>query len=1448
MHGTFRSTLNFRSALGLLACGLTLFGGAAGAQQAPAQAASRPVDFSRDKTLYVIGYSHLDTEWRWNYPQVIREFLPNTLHDNFALFEKYPDYIFNWTGSNRYRLMKEYYPEDYQKLKAYVAAGRWYPNGSNVEEGDVDMPSEESILRQILYGNQFFRREFGVASNEFMIPDCFGFPASLPSLFAHAGLTGFSTQKLTWGSAVGIPFNVGVWEGTDGQSVIAALNPGSYNSSIDQDLSNDGRWLQRLTEDGAKSGVFVDYRYYGVGDRGGAPGESSVQWMEKSLAGGGPVQVRSAKASEMFDKITPAQRAALPRYKGDLLLTHHSAGSLSSQAAMKRWNRKNELLADAAERASVAADWLGAAPYDRARLSDAWLRFLPGQFHDLMAGTALPKSYEFAWNDQLLAMNEFTGVLGQAAGGVVRGLDTRVEGTALAVYNPLSVARQDAVEATVTFPAGRVPAAVRVFDPQGKEVPSQTLGRDGDGLKVLFLAKAPAVGFAVYDVRPAKDAAKGDPALRVTTSSVENARYRVTLNAAGDIASVYDKAAKKEMLAGPARLAFLHENPAEFPAWNMDWEDQSKPPSAFVDGLPTVKIVENGPARVALQVERTANGSRFIQTIRLSAGDAGNRVEIKNNIDWKSQECALKAVLPLTVANPLATYNWELGTIQRSSNDPKKFEVPSHRWLDLTGTDGAYGVSVLDDCKYGSDKPDDNTLRLTLLYTPGVRGGYQDQATQDWGRHEFVYALQGHAGGWQAAGTQWEALRLNQPLIAFQAPAHGGPLGRSFSLASVSTPQVSIQTIKKAEESDEVVVRFNELAGKPAPDVRFAMAAPILSAREINGQEQPVGGASVLNGKLAFSMDAYRPRAFALKLAPAPARLVAPASVPLDLPYNAAVTSAAPGKTDGDFDGKGNAIPAEMLPKTLTASGVLFQMGPTGEGQKNAVSAAGQSLSLPPGKERRVYLLAASSGGDVPAAFLVDGKPTTLQIQSWQGYVGQWDTRLWQGEVRELTYDWPNPIAGLTPGYIKPTPVAWYADHKRLASGQNDPYQFCYLFQYALPVPDGAKTLTLPSNAQVKIMAATVARNPNADTVAAQPLGEALERSGGRTPQIVAPAGVAKDAVAVSVTPPLYYSSNLRYTLDGTTPSPASAVYTGPVTVAKTTVVKAAEFDAYGVPGPVQTARVEVNDVTPPALLSVSTALASRSVGLQFSEGVDKAAAENPASYRLSPTGAVQAAALGADGRSVTLTLSAPTAPGTTLAVTGIRDLSPQANAVAAGTVRPIEIARPVAEQKDALAFTGKGDGFSRQNISGLPTKGTDPWTINLFAYMDAQPGELTILGGFGDGGDNSGQERYIIENKQGIYFWGSNIDIASGVPYDLGQWQMVTATFDGQTVRLYKNGQEIKSDTAVFSDAQPTARLAPPSPWGSGHPFTGKIQNFTVWNRALDPASIQALRADGPK
>src|SRR5580698_10630857 len=275
-------------------------------------------DITKQPTLYVVPYAHLDTQWRWEYPQTISEYLLKTMRVNFYYMDKYPHYVFNWSGSNRYRFMKEYYPADYARLKGYVAKGQWYPAGSSVEEGDVNLPSAESIFRQVLYGNTYYRKEFGKASFEYMLPDCFGFPASLPTILAASGIKGFSTQKLSaaWQPAPkiggpdspektpeGIPFNVGIWTGPDGETVLAALNPGGYGSEINSDLSKapvpaaeppagspaprrgpqETDWPARIEIDGEATGVFADYHYIGTGDIGGATNEESVKLLEATV-------------------------------------------------------------------------------------------------------------------------------------------------------------------------------------------------------------------------------------------------------------------------------------------------------------------------------------------------------------------------------------------------------------------------------------------------------------------------------------------------------------------------------------------------------------------------------------------------------------------------------------------------------------------------------------------------------------------------------------------------------------------------------------------------------------------------------------------------------------------------------------------------------------------------------------------------------------------------------------------------------------------------------------------------------------------------------------------------------------------------------------------------------------------------------------------------------------
>ena len=1055
------------------------------------------LDLSHQPTLFEVGYSHLDTEWRWGYPQVISEFLPNTVHQNLPLFQKYPHYVFNWSGANRYRLMKEYHPEDFENVRLAVAAGHWWPAGSSWEENDVNVPSSESLIRQLLFGHDFFMQEFGTESHEYMLPDCFGFPASLPSVLAHCGIRGFSTQKLTWGSAVGIPFNVGEWIGPDGNSVIAALNPESYGTVVKDDRSHSAKWLARIQDNGAKSGVFADFTYFGVGDRGGAPAENSVKLVEQAVDTNGPVRVICTRADAMFDSITDEQRVRLPKYKGDLLLTEHSAGSLTSEAYMKRWNHENESLAYAAESASVAAWLVDASPYPREKLNRAWELVLACQFHDMLPGTCLPKVYQYCWNDEIVAMNSFAEVLRDSVGAVACGLNTRVDGTPLVVYNPLSIDREDVVQAELNpSDVWHVGTAVQVYDGDGKPVPTQVLSNETDEqagkTRFLFLAKVPSLGFAVFSAKPVGNSALESTGLKASARMLENARYKVTLNDAGDIASIFDKSVGHELLASPARLDFLTESPHRYPAWNMDWSDRTNAPRAYVGGLPKIEIVENGPVRVALRVEREAEGSTFVQTIRLAAGDAGNRVEVANTIDWQSRGCSLKADFPLAVANPEATYNWDLGKIERENNNSKKYEVPTHQWFDLTDKAGGYGVSILTGSKFGSDKPADNDVRLTLLYSPDVskNKSYQEQRWQDWGRHDFVYGIYGHSGDWRQGGSDWQALRLDQSMFVFTTASHGGKLGRSFSLLKLNSDKVAVRAVKLAEHSDDVIVRVQELAGRQEKAVELS-AENIKEAAEVNGFEKLLKPLHVRSGvRMDFTPYQLRSLALTMNRDTAPHSEIAGAvtSEPIALPYNLAAFGFRGSKSDGDFDGGGIAIPGEMIGDKVVSEGIQFQIGPRTNGQQNAVKCEGQTISLPSGKFNRLYFLAAAVNGDTDGEFAVGGQTTMLHVQDWSGFIGSWDNRVFDGVVPALTYSVNNRLLRIDPGFIKRDPVAWFCDHRRLRDGGDEIYTYSYLYKYGLDIPAGATTFKLPDNSNIRIVAVTAALDYHDATSEAHPL------------------------------------------------------------------------------------------------------------------------------------------------------------------------------------------------------------------------------------------------------------------------------------------------------------------------------------------------------------------------
>jgi len=1071
------------------------------AKPTAAKPAAKPVDPASidltKPTLFIMPYTHLDDIWRWSYPQVIRDFLKNTLDDNFEAFEKYPNFTFNWSGASRYAMMKEYYPEKYKELEEWVAAGRWFPSGSSWVENDCNVPSTESVVRQILLGRKYFQDEFGKESLEYMLPDCFGFPYSLPSVLSHCGIRGFSTQKLTWESANGIPFNLGRWVGPDGEGVIATLNAGNYARRHSTVYTTDAKTLQRLEDNKEETGLATDLYYMGGGDeqnnsdRGGRPQSYSLETLEKCYATKGPVKVIAGPSDLMVRAITDEQAKKFPTWNSDLLLIKHSTGVLTSQSYLKQMNRDSELLADAGERAAVSAALLNGAVYPADALNHAWGLTLRNQFHDTLPGTSIPKAYEYAWNDGFIALNQFDGIYSDAIGSLARSLKTDVQGVPLVIYNPLSIEREDIVEALVPAELANA-TAITAYDADGQALPTQlTTGWDGKR-RVLFQTKLPPVGAAVYALREGNPPKVKTSELSVTDRTLENNQYRVTIDQNGDIAGIFDKRVGKELLEKPAQLEFIADFPDVKPAWRIYFKDSKKPARSVAANPVSIRVVENGPVRVAIEVIRENDGSLIKQKIRLASGADGNRVEVANQFDWKSRGTLLKAAFHLTASNPEATYNLDLGTIQRGNYNEKQYEVPAHAWIDLTDSSEAYGVSLLTGSKYGSDKPDDNTLRLTLLHTPETNdsedetrdsGHMREQRWQDWGRHEFSYAIAGHSGDWRDGQTHWEAQRFEQRPAAFAVPRTKGKTGTSFSLLNIDNAQVNVQAIKMAENGSGVVVRLQELTGRPCASVALSTAFPIQAAEELDGAERPLGEKlAVKDGKLNLSFTPYELKTVLLKISGA---RVKTETTPVKLAYDTDIFSFNNNREDGyigigvekkmayagSFDGKGGTYPAEMIGDIVQLGNVSFAIGPREDHTYNSVACRGQNVELPEGTTVLHILTAADVDTDV--VFRAGDTDIPLTIGGWSGTIGLWDNRVFEGEVAELTYSMRNDLLRIDPATIRDQRIAWCASHRHLPA-MDTLYEYGYLFAYRLEIPKGATNITLPKSPFVRIVAMSV--------------------------------------------------------------------------------------------------------------------------------------------------------------------------------------------------------------------------------------------------------------------------------------------------------------------------------------------------------------------------------------
>ncbi len=1011
---------------------------------------------------YLVSNAHFDSQWNWDVVRSITDYIPKTMDRNFFLLERYPDYIFNFEGGVKYAWMKEYYPEKYELVKKYIADGRWHVTGSTWDANDTNIPSPESFTRNILYGQHFYREEFGVEGTDIFLPDCFGFGWTLPTIAAHSGLIGFSTQKLMWrqrpfhGNSK-IPFEIGLWEGVDGSRIMLVADAHNYTSKWRYEDLSESKYLQDIASRNVNNTV---YHYYGTGDTGGAPTIESVRAMELSLKGNGPVEIISAESDRLYKDYLPFDsHPELPVWNGELLMDVHATGCYTSQAAMKYFNRRNETIANAAERSAVAADWLGNYAYPKEFLTEAWKRFIWHQFHDDLTGTSLPRAYEFSWNDELISMKQFANVLETSVGAIALSMDTNVKGLPVVIYNQAGFPVSEVVE--IALPEKWTKASV--YDEKGKPVVCQLVD---NGSKVLVKATVPATGYVVYDVR--KAGAKAKSSIAASTSGMENSVYKLAFDANGDIASIIDKRNGRELVKDGESigLALFTENVStSWPAWEILKKTMDAEPAAVSENV-RISVVENGPLRSTVCVEKTYGESTFRQYVILNEGAQNDRIDIRNEVDWQTRNALLKAEFPLSVANEKAVYDLGVGAVERGNNTEILYEVHAQQWVDLAEKDGSYGVSILNDSKYGWDKPNDNTVRLTLLHTPKTGGGYSYQNYQDLGLHHFTYSIVGHAGDYREAGTVRKAEILNNPLLAFVSPKHKGSLGRSFSFVESLNENVALRALKQAEDSDAYVVRFYETTGLDAQDAVVKFAADIVEAKELNGNEDVIGSAAFNGNELSFNVKPFGMKTYLVKLGASKNTPVVQKSVPVNLPYNVKAASYNAFRNESNFDGRGHSYAAELIPDELIFNGIRFELN---DGTvENAVKCSGQTIALPEGNYNKIYFLATSNAYDTECAFMVGGEEVKTVIPYYGGFIGQWGH------------------TGHTEGYMKDADVAFVGTHKHsLIKNADLPYDYTYMFFIGIDLPEGTGEIVLPDSRHVMIFAASVADDKACATVPA---------------------------------------------------------------------------------------------------------------------------------------------------------------------------------------------------------------------------------------------------------------------------------------------------------------------------------------------------------------------------
>ncbi len=784
--------------------------------------------------ITAVGHAHLDVAWLWTLDQTRRK-AGRTFHSVLRLMDQFPEFRFTQSQPQLYDYVRQDYPALFRAIQQRVAERRWEPIGGMWVEADCNLSGGESLVRQLLLGRTFFRRHFGQSAESpvLWLPDVFGYAWNLPQLIKEAGLEYFFTIKIGWSQYNRLPYDSFWWQGLDGTRILthfsttkdsASPHASTYNAAATPDEVWT-TWANFQQKDWGSPGVISPLLMaYGYGDGGGGPTREMLENIRELASFPAVPKVHCGSVEEFFGRLEADAGDSLPTWNGELYLEFHR-GTYTTQARNKRANRKSEfLLHDAEFLAALAATIDPAHRYPHEELRRAWELVCLNQFHDIIPGSSIAPVYAESLR-QYAQVSEVTELVREQA---LASLAQHIDGDLL-IINPTCFWRDDL--ALLSDPSAQ---EITIIDSDGSPVPVQAVDaglllRPGSlapySVTPVF-TKTPKTGLGSS---PAADPGAYPDGLKVTETSLENDILRVEFNASGDIVNIYDKQNGRQVLAADAvanQFQAFEDRPKTPDAWDIDIYYDDKMWTA--EPADTLTVVERGPLRIAVEVRRQILNSEIVQHISLTAGSA--RIDFDTVVRWRERHIMLKVAFPVAVLSPVATHEIQWGNVQRPTHrntswDWARFETCAQKWVDLS--EGGYGVSLLNDCKYGHDIHG-HVIRLTLLRSPTF-----PDPEADLGEHHFAYSFLPHAGSWSER-TAPEAYGLNDPLIVWPATQRGRGAIRatgsqpSVAFLAVDRPNVIIETVKQAENGHGIIVRLYEyqrMRGRCTLTTGFRLAA-----------------------------------------------------------------------------------------------------------------------------------------------------------------------------------------------------------------------------------------------------------------------------------------------------------------------------------------------------------------------------------------------------------------------------------------------------------------------------------------------------------------------------------------------------------------------------------------------------------------------------------------------